>query len=185
MRFASPLELLWLIPIAGSVVFLHVLRMRRIPATVPSLLLWNRAIRDTRADTPFKRLRSNIGFILQLVCAFLLVSTLARPVVLGSELSGRSVAIVIDNSASMNATDLLPSRLEEALGKAQALVAALGPLDRAAVVSAGPQPILLQELTGDRAQLLAAIRTAAPTDGQCDIVAAVALARTSLGSSAS
>ena len=73
MTFVSPLTGLLL----GSVVvplllLLYFLRLRRQSLQVSSTMLWERAVEDLHANTPFQRLRPSTLLVLQL-CALLFV----------------------------------------------------------------------------------------------------------------
>ena len=90
------------------------LRLKRQDVTVSSLYLWNTLLQETQANAPFQKLRRNLLLFLQLLAAFLLVFALARPFVYGEAVTGHTVVIILDTSASMNATDVRPTRLAAA-----------------------------------------------------------------------
>src|SRR5438105_2972508 len=102
----SPWALLWLLPIGGIITLLYLLKQKRKPSKVPSLLLWEQVLKETAAATPFQKLRFDPLLLLQLLAVLLLCIALARPFIWGDALGGKSVVIVLDASASMNATDL-------------------------------------------------------------------------------
>ena len=78
----------------------------------------------------------------------LLIFALARPFALGGMLSGTPYAVIIDVSASMNATDVKSSRLERAKqGAADYLARTLRGGDKAVIVTAGATPFLISPLT--------------------------------------
>ena len=68
-------------------------------------------LQETQANAPFQKLRRNLLLFLQLLTAFLLVFAFARPFVYGQSLAGHTVVIVLDTSASMNATDVRPDTI--------------------------------------------------------------------------
>lgn len=177
MRFGSPLDLLWLAPLLGGIVALYLLKKKRREVTVPSLFLWDKILQSVQADTPFQRLRPTLLLFLQLLTAFLLIFALAQPYLLGSGLAGHTYAIVIDDGARMNSTDIAPSRLSEAKREAQNLVSHMARRDQAMVIAAGAQPNLLCPLTSDRSRLSHAIEAVPPTDEESDLPAALTLAR--------
>ncbi len=81
---------------------------------------------------------------------------------------GTDVIIVMDNSGSMNelARPDGPTRLEAAVAAAAVLVERMRPADRAALVAFNREATLVQELTGDKSVLTAALtglQTAAGT----------------------
>jgi len=114
MRFDNPWNLAWLAPLAGLILVMYVLKLRRTDVAVPSILLWRQVIRDVQANAPFQRLRKSLLLLLQLIIACLLVLALARPYIRAFSMGGRHTVIVVDTSASMRATDESPSRLDAA-----------------------------------------------------------------------
>src|SRR2546421_81119 len=130
MSFFNPLYLLAAIPIAGLIVLMYILKLRRRDVVVSSTFLWQQVIRDVQANAPFQKLRKNLLLLLQLITILLLVLVIARPFWRGKGIGGRSVVIVIDTSASMGAKDVRPSRLEEAKKEALKVVNEMRPEDQ-------------------------------------------------------
>src|ERR1041385_1062437 len=140
MHFFSPLSLLWLAPLAGLIVLMYILKLRRRDVVVSSTWLWRQVIRDVQANAPFQKLRKNLLLFLQLLAVALLVLLLARPFWKGRGLGGRSVVIVVDNSASMGAKDVGKSRLDEAKRAAMEVVNDMRTEDQMMVLAAGSRP---------------------------------------------
>ena len=160
----SPLALLWLLPIGGVITLLYLLKQKRQERTVPSLLLWEQVLQETSSNAPFQRLRYDLLFILQLIAALLFVITLARPFFLANTLGGKTVAIVLDGSASMNARDVSGGRFAAGVSEARKLIQNKAATDRIAIVLAGARPETLSPLTTDRGKLLSSLSKAAPSD---------------------
>ncbi len=125
----------WLAPIAGIILAastlplllaLYFLRLRRSRRTMSSTLLWTRSVEDLRANTLFQRMRWSWLLALQVLVLGLLALALAQPQAdLGIPESGR-VVLLIDQSASMNATDADGlTRLERAKREAHQRIDAL------------------------------------------------------------
>src|SRR5229473_1307874 len=112
MNFFSPWSLLWLIPMATLIVVMYILKLRRKDVVVSSTFLWRQVIRDVQANAPFQKLRRNLLLLLQLIIAALIIFALARPFLRFSGIGGRNIVIIVDTSASMQSTDVAPSRLE-------------------------------------------------------------------------
>ena len=78
----------------------------------------------------------------QLAVLAVVVVALADPMLAGP----RALILIVDNSASMNATDVEPSRLAQAKEAGRRLIDGLRPCDSAAVLSAGDR-VLFVDLT--------------------------------------
>src|SRR5438309_4815259 len=100
----NPWPLLWLPLIGGLIVVMYILKLRRRDVVVSSTFLWQQVIRDVQANAPFQKLRKNLLLFLQLLAILLLVLVISRPFWRSKGVGGRSVVIVVDNSASMKAT---------------------------------------------------------------------------------
>lgn len=144
---------------------------------VSSLYLWRAVLQETQANTPFQKLRRSLLFFLQLLIAFLLILALARPFVFGHGITGRALVLVIDTSASMKATDVVPSRLDSAKRAAKNFLRReMNSGDVAAVIEAGAKPESLAGFTTNLGNLDNAIDRAAGSDAPSDMAAAMSLA---------
>ncbi|RYG19780.1 hypothetical protein EON82_21025, partial [bacterium] len=79
MSFGNPSALWWLLPLAGIIVALYLLRMRRRELRVPATFLWPARTDEVRANALFQRLRPSWLLFLQLLALLLAVLCLARP----------------------------------------------------------------------------------------------------------
>src|SRR5438477_6038981 len=113
MRVLSPLALA-LFALSLPLVLLYFLKVRRRERTVSSVLLWAPALRDREASTFFQRLQRDPLLILQILALLALTVALARPAITVTGHGNKRVAIVMDSSASMKATDVTPSRFVNA-----------------------------------------------------------------------
>lgn len=175
----------FLAPIAGLVaaaltvpalIALYFLKLRRRELVIPSTLLWRKAIEDMQVNAPFQRLRRNLLLLLQLLILAALVVAMARPTMDATAHPGQRVAILIDHSASMNATDGRPTRLDQARDRAMALIDGLASAgSEAMVVGFAEQPRTLQQFTGDPSRLRAAVESIEPTDQRSRLAAALQL----------
>src|SRR4051812_28696524 len=139
------------IPLA--IVLLYFLKLRRVPRPVPSTMLWTRAIEDLRANSIWQRLRIGPLLVLQLLVVGLVGLALVRPGWTSSPLGGRRLILLIDTSASMSATDVLPTRLDDAKRRARNLLAEVQPGDTATIISFSDIAHVEQSFTDNRHQL--------------------------------
>src|SRR4051812_31371415 len=121
----------WQLPLwAGIVVLLlpvillllYFLKLKRKPVAVPSTFLWRKTIEDAHVNAFIQWLKRNLLLLLQLLTLFLFLFALLALQVQGEASQGHFHVIMIDNSASMAATDVKPSRLEQARDEALAHV---------------------------------------------------------------
>jgi len=182
MNLFNPVNLFWLIPALGTVIVLWMLRLKRVDVTVPSLYLWRALLRENQANAPFQKLRRHLLLLLQLLAATLLILALAKPFVFGHTLTGRTFVILVDDSASMTATDIRPSRLEEAKSEAEQFIDHdLSGSDVATVISVSNKPIARLSFTSDKARLKQSLNDIQPTDTVADMPAAFTLAQSMIG----
>ena len=175
MNFLNTPALLYLLAIP-PVVLLYFLRLRRKNRRVPSTLLWETSTADLQANTPFQRLRKSLVLFLQIAILAVLAFMVARPFLRIHALRGESVAIVIDASASMQATDVRPSRIEAAKQAAGKIIAGLSKGDEACVVEAGKRTRVRAGFTTNRRVLSSAIAKVRATDTETALRDALALA---------
>jgi hypothetical protein len=175
MNFLNTPALLYLLAIP-PVVLLYFLRLRRKNRRVPSTLLWETSTADLQANTPFQRLRKSLVLFLQIALLAVLAFMIARPFLRIHALRGESVVIVIDASASMQATDVRPSRIEAAKQAAGKIIADLSKGDEACVIEGGKRTRVRAGFTTNRRVLSSAIAKVRATDTETALRDALALA---------
>jgi Ca-activated chloride channel family protein len=175
MNFLAPAAfgLAILLPV---IIAMYLLKLRRTEREISSVYLWRRMVRDVEANAPWQRLRRNLLLILQLLFLAVLIGALARPFTWAEGASGSAVILIIDNSASMAATDVAPSRLEAAKRQARQVVDDLPDETRVTVISAGGGARVLVSSSQDRRQALLAIQELDLNLGASDLTIALELA---------
>ncbi len=113
MRFYSPYAFIYLISIPVIVLF-YLLKQQYQEKKVSSLYLWQEALVDLEANTPWQKLKKNLSMILQIAAALLMVLALSNPFITVGEKKMNKVALVLDTSMSMQAVDVKPNRFEAA-----------------------------------------------------------------------
>jgi hypothetical protein len=138
VQFATPLGASAWAVLAGvpvGIIALYFLKLRRRPVQVPSTLLWRRSLEDLHVNSLFQRLRRNLLLFLQLLAVLLAMLALLGPRVKGTQGQGQRYVLVIDESASMSATDVAPSRLAKAKQEAKRIVDDMEADDLAMVIA--------------------------------------------------
>ena len=128
---------LFLAALALPIVVFYILkvRLRRVP--VSTLLFWEQIFEEKKPRSLWQRLRHWISLLLQLAFLALLVVALADPIFRWQQARARRLVLVVDNSASMNANDVPPSRLEAAKAEGRRLIDGLRLGDEMAIIAAG------------------------------------------------
>jgi hypothetical protein len=153
--------LLALVP--PAILALYFLKLRRKPLVVPSTYLWKKSIEDLHVNSLWQRLRKSILLFLQLLLVFLAMLSLLRPGWQSFSLEGDRFIIMVDNSASMSATDFEGNRLAAATQRAAALVDQLPSGAEAMLMTFAGRPQVLQAFTTNRSLLHAKIEEIQPT----------------------
>ncbi|HMP17129.1 MAG TPA: VWA domain-containing protein, partial [Gemmatales bacterium] len=96
-----------------GLILLYFLKLRRQVLPVSSTFLWKKSIEDLHVNSLFQWLKKNYLLLLQLLGLMGLAYSLAAPTTY-SEARGRHFIFLMDNSASMAAVDVAPSRLDQA-----------------------------------------------------------------------
>src|SRR6202161_3614309 len=109
MNFLAPASFLFALTIPVVVVF-YLLKRKRVVRLVSSTLLWQKFLAETQASAPFQKLRRNWLLILQILLLILAVLALARPYFRTRAKPSELRVLILDASASMQATDESPTR---------------------------------------------------------------------------
>src|SRR5947208_16303834 len=113
MNLANPLALAWaglLIPVV--VFYILKIRLRRVP--VSTGIFWRQIFEEKKPRSLWQRLRHLLSLLVQLALLLLLIFALEQQFFDWEATEARRVVLVVDNSASMNATGVAPNRLAAA-----------------------------------------------------------------------
>src|SRR3954470_16914952 len=146
MTLANPTALLWLL-LAVPVVIFYVLKIRLKRVPVSTVIFWRQIFDEKKPRSLWQKLRHLLSLLVQLALLFLLIAALTEPYRASEAATARRVILIVDNSASMSATDVSPSRLAKAKEQALEVVRGLRTRDEMAVVAAGTQPRVVCGLT--------------------------------------
>lgn len=152
-----------------AVLMLYFLKLKRQALEVPSTYLWRRTVEDMHVNSLWQKLRSNLLLLLQLLFLTALIFACLRPGVHGDLKSGRRWIFLIDNSASMSATDVDKSRLDEAKKKLKSSIDLMNVGDVAMVIAFSDRADVRQGFTGDKRRLAAAADAIEQTSRTTDV----------------
>jgi len=191
MAFLAPAELFLAAAIAGPLLLLlYVLKLRRRPVRVGSILFWTPAIQDAQANEPFQRPRFSWLLVLHFIILLLVVCAVGRPVLKDAQAMGDRTVIILDASASMAATDANSqgTRLDRAKAKAidriKLILGGGGGFGgfmasprRVCLITSSAETTLTTPFTASASLLSDAVNAVQQTDQPGNLAAAVALAR--------
>lgn len=175
MPFTSPLALLGLLFIP-AVIAMYLLKLRRDERVVPSTLLWTALISDVEANAPWQRLRRSLLLLLQLLLVVILAFLAARPFLERPAGLARDIVLVLDTSASMAATDVVPSRLEAAKAASLDALRDLPAGGKVSIVTADRAARIVVNETADMGRVRQALDGIEPTSASGDLGDALELA---------
>lgn len=172
MNFISMLawwQWLLMLAVPPLIVMLYFLKLRRQPVQVPSTYLWKRTVEDLHVNSIWQKLRKNLLLLLQLIAVALFILACLRPGFSGSSPLGSRSIFLIDNSASMQATDVKGSRLRAAKDKAIEMINAMNSKDAGMVISFSNVADVRQGFTSDAKRLRDAVENIQPTNRTTEI----------------
>jgi hypothetical protein len=166
--------------VGALVIGLYILKLRRRTVAVPFSVLWQRILKDKEATSLFSKLKRLLSLLLQLALLLLLVLALGDPRAAATLIKGRNLVVLVDASASMQATDVAPSRLGAAKDKVKTMIRGLGGADRMLVAQMDAMITPLGPMSGDTSLLERALDQIKPTDARADFARALRFASDAL-----
>ncbi|HVW24814.1 MAG TPA: VWA domain-containing protein [Polyangiaceae bacterium] len=159
---------------AAATIALYILKLRRRPVAIPFSPIWQRVLRDKEASQLFSRLKNLLSLLLQLLLLGLVVFALGDPRPAAGAAEGRSVVVLVDTSASMQAVDVRPTRLDVAKQKVTELVQGLGVADRMLIAKMDASTVPLSTMTSEPTELTDALAKVTATDTRADFARGLA-----------
>ena len=150
---------------------LYFLKLRRTPVEVPSTYLWTKTVEDMHVNSIWQKLRKNLLLLLQLLAVICLILSCLRPGCDGEQLAGDRFIFLVDQSASMSATDTDKgvSRLQDAKDQVCSMIDQMKSSDAAMVISFSNSSIPVQSFTNSKAILKTKVRSIKQTQKTSDI----------------
>jgi Ca-activated chloride channel family protein len=175
MNFLAPAAFAFAFALPVVVLF-YMLKRKRVVKLVSSTLLWQKFLAETQASAPFQRLRKNWLLVLQLLLLALAVLAITRPFFATKAKPAELRVIILDGSASMQATDESPSRFEKARAEALKWVDGLKQTDQMVILLSGANTEVKQSATSEKAALRRALQACVCSDGPTRLVPALRMA---------
>ena len=169
----SPWQWAILLAIPPAVISLYFLKLKRKQLAVPSTMLWRKAVEDVHVNSIWQRLRKNLLLLLQLLFLALLILACLRPGWSGQSRIGERRIYIIDNSASMQATDVDPTRLDAAKKRVRELIEETSSDDVGMLIAFSDRADVRQGFTKERSKLLSSLDSIQPTMHNTDLTEAL------------
>ena len=163
MSFLYPTAF-WFALTLPVVVACYLLKRRRKTELVPASLLWNRFLAENQANAPFQKLKRHTLLILQLCMLLLAILALSAPFFRTHRFASEMLIVLIDTSASMQSTDVAPSRMHQAHEAVEELIATMDGNDQMMLIAAGNPTRVIQSATSSHADLRRALKHLQSTD---------------------
>jgi hypothetical protein len=160
------------------VILLYLLRPKPKHVIFPSTMFIFFIEKHKRFSSFLQKFIRDPLLIMQLIIITVLVSSIANPftkaleVVRGQE----AVAIVLDASASMQASDVKPNRFSKAVDAARRIIAELNPRDEVSIILAENIPVMVLN-KGSRREAMDLLARLDPSDTPSNVGDAILLAR--------
>jgi Aerotolerance regulator N-terminal/von Willebrand factor type A domain len=168
----------WFLAGLPLIILLYLLKVRRRPATVSTLIFWQRVLEEHRRRALFQKLRHLFSLLLHLLIFALIVAALAKPTFDRLVQNSASTVIILDVRARMQAVE--PdgeTRFTKALRLALQTIRDANVSRHFAILTLGPQPSVATSFSGNERTLSETIQRVSVTDAGGDAAAAVQLAR--------
>lgn len=175
MNFLAPAAFFFAATIPVVVVF-YLLKRKRVVRLVSSTVLWQKFLAETQASAPFQKLRRNWLLILQILLLLLAIFALSRPYFAAAIKPAELRVVILDGSASMQATDQKPSRFEKARAEALKWVDTLAGQDQMVILLAAANTEVKQSATSEKAALRRALLACEVSDSPTRLVPALRMA---------
>ena len=159
MSILSP-EFALLLLGAIPIILLYMLKLQREKVEVSSILLWQMVLRDRQANRLWQKLKRNLLMVLQLAILVTLVAALIQPAFPWDTISNAQVIVILDGSASMQASDGSPSRFDAAKSEIRSIIDDLPPDSELTLIQANSEPSVLVAHSQDKLEMREALESA-------------------------
>ncbi|MEI9895585.1 MAG: VWA domain-containing protein [Chthoniobacter sp.] len=169
--------------VAPVIVLLYLLKLKRRPMAVSTLLFWQRILQESRRRAFFQRLRQLFSLLLHLLIFALILGALAHPTLDRQISDGASTVLIVDTRARMQATE--PdgqTRFAKARAEATNVVRQASALRQMAMITVDASARVVTPFTDDEKALRENLAKLSATDAGGDLNSAIGLAEELLAS---
>ncbi len=170
----TDLSALWFLLIIPAIVLLYMVRSRYRRRRVSSTMLWRSVRRDLESRQKLRFPPLSLLMLLQLLAVVIGTMALLKPALPAENRT--HLVVLVDVSASMEATDVAPSRFAVAVQQARQAIHQMRPGDQISLVAMGPSPVLAAS-GSDKTEVLAALDHLKPGTASADAANALKLAQ--------
>lgn len=172
---------LWFAAIIPIIVVLYLLKVKRRPMVVSTLMFWEQALEQKQRRALFARLRQLLSLLFHLLVFALVLTALARPVWDSIVRDGGTTVVILDNHARMQTWETPGnSRFDSALRAARAILEQATPDQPVALLTTSPQASVAVPFAGDFPAFQATLQSTQPTDAPGDLDGTIRLAKSIL-----
>ena len=154
---------------AAAVTVLYLLKLRRRQVEVPFVQLWHTVIAEKRSTRLFSALKRLFSWLLALAVVAALALAMGDPRYKGDDDEGRTTVVLIDASASMQATDVEGGRLAAGRREVERLIEGIGSDERMLVAQMDATTVPLGPLSSEPQELTESLARLEPTDVAADL----------------
>jgi len=180
MSLAVPTALAFAL-IAIPIIVFYILKVRLRQVPVSTNMFWKQIFDEKPPRSIWQKFRHLLSLLAQLLLLALMVLALADPLFSWQASKAKRIVLVVDNSASMKATDISPSRFEAAIDRALELADGLRFRDEMAIVLAGSRPDVVLGMSGHVPTLKESLRSIQVSDNPTRLDSAIELGEQLIG----
>lgn len=155
-----------------ATLLLYLLKLRRREVQVPFVDLWQQVLGEQRSSRLHRNLKRIFSLLIALTVVAALAFALGDPRNSAPAQDARTLVVFVDASASMQSSDVAPSRLAAAKDEALHLIEELHGDDRMLIAQLDSTATPLSPLTSEAAVLRDAVEALYPTDSEANFEAA-------------
>ncbi len=156
-------------------IILYLLKPRPKNVKFPSIMLITKIDKSKRFSSFFRKFLKDPLFLVQLLILLLLILAIANPFFLSPQVKNprTNAVFIFDASASMQATDVFPSRFGKAKELGKKILHDLHPESKITIIFAGKVPLLMLKESEDREVAGQIMESLVPSDAPTNLEDAI------------